>query len=352
MTSPANDLNNWLEGLLHDPEVFPHQLDTVNRQLLLVRLPAAKAREAAFLDQRVLGGQEPGAWVPLDRVLALAGPENQPRGLILHCGHAGSTLISRLLGELPRAWSLREPLLLQALAAEARASGTPLARLRTSEFHALLALSQRLLAKTPSDRSHVIIKHTSLTANLAPWLLGLHKPASVLCLWTPLGDYLATMLRQPALRSGVRVAAGEWIQDLIPALGASSPILGECNDAELAALNWCAAQYAFTRARDLAPERVTGLLFSDFLQAPEQHLGSLARHFGIEHSEQDLGRALCSPWMRRYAKDPRYPFDTAERAREIEAAKSRLAGEIETGMTFARRLWQRLPMANAFTSPG
>ncbi len=351
MTPPANDLDNWLQGLLHDPEVFPHQLDTVNRQLLLVRLPAAKVQEAAFLDQRVLGGRESGAWVPLDRVLGLAGPDTQPRGLILHCGHAGSTLISRMLGELPRVWSLREPLLLQALAAEARAAGTPLARLRTSEFHALLALSQRLLAKTSPDRPHVVIKHTSLTANLAPWLLGLPHPASILCLWIPLDDYLATMLRQPSLRSGVRVAAGEWIRDLIPALGTSTPVLGECNDAELAALNWCAAQYAFARARDLTPDRVIGLDFSDFLQAPEQHLGSLARHFGLEHNARDIGQALCSPWMRRYAKDPRYPFDTAERTRELAAVKSRLANEMEAGMKFARRLWQRLPVGNAFTTP-
>ena len=351
MPPAANDLDAWLDGLAREPEVFPHQLDTVNRQLLLVRLAADRIREAAFLDQRVLGGQESGAWIPLDRVLSLAGPENRPSGLILHCGHTGSTLISRLLGELPDAWSLREPLLLQALAAEARASGTPLARLPTSEFHALLALSQRLLAKAPPGHSRVIIKHTSLTANLAPWLLGLPKPAAVACLWIPLPDYLALMLRQQDLRVGVRVAAGEWIRDLIPSLGMSAPVLGECSDAELAALNWCAAQFAFAQARTLAPDRVMGLDFSDFLLAPEEHLAKLARHFGTADTDQDIARAFCSPWMRRYAKDPRYPFDAVERTRELEAAKSKLADELDTGMEFAQRLWQRLPMANAFTQP-
>jgi len=352
VSSAANELDTWLNGLVHDREVFPHQLDTINRQLLLVRLTGEQVREAAFLDQRILGGRESGAWVPLDRVLGLTGPENHPRGLILHCGHVGSTLISRLLGELPRVWSLREPLLLQALAAEARVSGTPLARLRTSEFHALLALSQRLLAKAPPDHPDVVIKHTSLTANLAPWLLGLPQPPAIVCLWIPLADYLATMLREPSLRASVRVAAGEWIKDLVPTLGGSAPVLGECNDAELTALNWCAAQFAFAQARALAPDRSISLDFSDFLREPERRLGSLAHHFGIEHTERDLGHALCSPWMRRYAKDPRYPFDSAERARELAAAKSRLADEIDTGRQFARRLWQRLPMANAFTEPG
>ena len=351
MPPPANDLDAWLDGLAHEPEVFPHQLDTVNRQLLLVRLPVDRIREAAFLDQRVLSGQESGAWIPLNRVLSLAEPENQPSGLILHCGHTGSTLISRLLGELPSVWSLREPLLLQALAAEARASGTPLARLPARELRKLLALSQGLLAKAPPGHSRVIIKHTSLTANLAPRLLGLPKPAAILCLWIPLPEYLAIMLREPALRSGVRMAAGEWIQDLIPSLGTSAPVLGECNDAELAALNWCAAQFAFAQARALAPDRVMGLDFSDFLLAPEEHLGKLARHFGTADTDQDIARAFCSPWMRRYAKDPRYPFDAAERARELEVIKSRLAEELDVGTKFAQQLWQRLSIANAFTQP-
>lgn len=351
MPPAANDLETWLDGLVREPEVFPHQLDTVNRQLLLVRLAADRIRTAAFLDQRVLSGREAGAWIPLDRVLSLAGPENRPSGLILHCGHTGSTLISRLLGEFPGVWSLREPLLLQALAAEARVSGTPLARLRTSEFHALLALSQRLLAKAPPDHPHIVIKHTSLTANLAPALLGLPKPTPVVCLWIPLSDYLAVMLREPAVRAGVRTAAGAWIQDLVPVLGASTPVLGECRDAELAALNWCAAQFAFAQARKLMPDHVIGVDFTVFLQAPEEHLGRLAQHFGTGQTEQDIAHALCSPWMRRYAKDPRYPFDTAERAREIEAVKSRLVDEIDKGMKFAQRLWQLLPMANAFTQP-
>ncbi|HYW77486.1 MAG TPA: hypothetical protein VFA48_12860 [Gammaproteobacteria bacterium] len=352
MPPATNDLDTWLDGLVHDPEVFPHQLDTINRQLLLVRLAADQVQNAAFLDQRVLSGREAGAWIPLDRVLSMVVPPNQPAGLILHCGHTGSTLISRLLGEFPGVWSLREPLLLQALAAEARVTGTPLARLRSNEFHALLGLSQKLLAKSPPNHAQVIIKHTSLTANLAPGLLGLPGSAAIICLWIPLPDYLAIMLREPSVRSSVRIAAGEWIRDLMPTLGTSTPVLGESLDAELAALNWCAAQFAFAQARSLAPERVIGLDFTDFLETPEEHLGIVARHFGTNHTEQDIERALCSPWMQRYAKDPRYPFDTAERAREIETVKSRLSEEVRLGVKFAQRLWQLLPMTNAFTQPG
>lgn len=351
MTNPPLDLDAWLDGLAHDPAVFAHQLDAVDRRILLVRLAPEQIRDAAFLDQRVLTGNEPGAWVPLARVLTASLPAAAPQGLILHCGHAGSTLIARLLGELPGAWVLREPLILHPLAAEARLSGTPLARLRTDEFASALAFSQAMLAKTPTPDRAVIVKHTSLTANLAPLLLAGPRPPAVLCLWTALEDYLATMLRDPELRHGLRIAAGEWIRDLIAVMGESTPTLGALEDAELAALNWCAAQLAFARARAQNAERVIGWRFDDFLVQPEERLSQLAAHMGLNANADDLHRALSSPWLRRYAKDPRYPFDAETRAQELRAAKARLATEIRNGFVFAKRLWRELPTDNAFASP-
>lgn len=352
MAAPTLDLDAWLDGLVNDSTVFAHQLDAVDRRVLLVRLAPEQVREAAFLDQRVLTGNEPGAWVPLARALAAPLPSTAPQGLILHCGHAGSTLIARLVGELPGAWVLREPLILHPLAAEARLSGTPLARLRADEFASALNFSQAVLAKTPAPDHAVIVKHTSLTANLAPLILAGPRPPAVLCLWTALEDYLATMLRDSDLRHGVRLAAGEWIQDLSPFLNAEAPVLGNLEDAELAALNWCAAQLAFARARAQNVGHVIGWRFDDFLARPEERLSQLAAHMGLNASEDDIHHALSSPWLRRYAKNPRYPFDAKTRARELTAAKARLAREIRSGLVFARRLWRELSMENAFASPG
>src|SRR5699024_6494412 len=126
--------DSWLEGLREDPCVFPQELDPINRRLLLVRLTEAKIRAASFLDGRVLDGGEPGGWIPLARALEVRPRNSGPAGIILHCGHCGSTLISRLLGELPGAWVLREPLALHALASEARAGGHFFARLTAAEF--------------------------------------------------------------------------------------------------------------------------------------------------------------------------------------------------------------------------
>lgn len=338
----TDPLASWLKGLRENPSVFPHELDPINRRLLLVQLSEEKIRRASFLDARVLEGNEAGGWLPLARALE-ATPQNPgPTGVILHCGHCGSTLISRLLGELPGAWVLREPLALHALAREARARGHYTARLTTGEFDATLALVQSALGRLPANGNSAIVKQTSLTANLGPLLLERPTPPTVLCLAIPLEDYLATMLRQPGLREGLRLAAGEWIHDIATALGNDCPTLAERSDAELAALNWCAAQLNFERTRHIDGARVLSWTFEDFLAEPETRLGELAHHFGLDTDERSLARAMSSQWLRRYAKDPRQAFDAAARERELREAKRQFASEIRAGLRFADTLRRRI----------
>ncbi|MGH8273128.1 MAG: hypothetical protein ACRES9_02555 [Gammaproteobacteria bacterium] len=347
----TNPLGHWLHGLAEDPEVFPHQLDVFNRRLLLVRLTAARIREAAFLDQRALAGDEDGVWVPLAAALEATPRNKGPVGIILHCGHCGSTLVSRLLGELPDTWVLREPLVLQSLAAEARAAGTPFARLTPSEYAGTLALAQAAYGKLPPGVRRAVVKHTSLTANLGAELLRRSSPPAVLCLSIPLADYLAAMLRDPGLREGIRLAAGEWIHDIAAILKDDCPALGALSYGELAALNWTAAQLAFSRASEVAGARVLAWCFDDFLADPEARLAELAEHFGLETSATDISQALASPWLGRYAKDPRYPFDAVTRRRELAAAARQYANEIQRGLDFARRLRPRLLLDGTFTQP-
>lgn len=342
----TDSLEGWLKGLRGDPCVFPHELDPVNRRLLLVRLSEAQIRNASFLDGRALDGGEAGGWIPLARALQARPANAGPAGVMLHCGHCGSTLISRLLGELPGAWSLREPLTLHALAGEARARGRFHARLTAAEFEDTLVLIQSALGRLPANANTAIVKHTSLTANLGPLLVAQSTPPAVLCLSIPLEDYLATMLRQSGLREGVRLAAGEWIKDIASVLGKNCPALGELRDAELAALNWTAAQLDFERTRQRNPERVLTWQFDEFLADPETKLGELAAHFGIEAGEADLARAISSQWLRRYAKDPRQPFDAATRRRELNQAQKQFADEIRAGQRFADQLHHQLPDAS------
>jgi hypothetical protein len=338
----TDPMASWLKGLREDPTVFPHELDPINRRLLLVRLSEEKIRRASFLDARVLEGNEAGGWLPLARALEATPRSPGPAGIILHCGHCGSTLVSRLLGELPGAWVLREPLALHALASEARARGHFTARLTADEFDASLAFVQSALGRLPANGSSAIVKQTSLTANLGPLLLERPAPPAVLCLAIPLEDYLATMLRQSGLREGLRAAAGEWMRDIAAAFEGRGPALARLSDAELAALNWTAAQMNFERTRHMDATRVMSWTFDEFLAEPEARLGELARHFGLDADARSLARAIASPWLRRYAKDPRQAFDATTRARELRAAKRQFADEIRAGLRFAATLRRRV----------
>src|SRR3546814_17403385 len=83
------------------PEWFPHQIDLATDRVVLLRMSEADYRAASFLDQRAL---RPGAemraveWKALSDDVPL--DARRDAQYIFHIGNAGSTLISRLLGEL------------------------------------------------------------------------------------------------------------------------------------------------------------------------------------------------------------------------------------------------------------
>ncbi len=114
MTDPAT----LLATLAESPDWFCHQLDLEADRALLLRLEPAAIRAAAFLDERVLAGRSDGFRIPLatlrERAQACVG--RAPHA-IFHIGHCGSTLLARVLGELPGLRVLREPLPLRTLAA-------------------------------------------------------------------------------------------------------------------------------------------------------------------------------------------------------------------------------------------
>src|SRR5687768_18001668 len=101
-------------ALAATPLWFPHLLDPVTDRLLLVEKAEAEYRDSAFLDERSLKAGRARHGVEWWH-LAAAFPPAARRDLhyIFHIGHVGSTLVSRLLGELPAILSLREPLILR-----------------------------------------------------------------------------------------------------------------------------------------------------------------------------------------------------------------------------------------------
>ena len=99
------------------PAFYPHTFDAKGDRVMLVRMSAADYRLSSFLDSRLLAPGMTAAWfdyVPVAISAQLIAP--RPLHMIFHTGHVGSTLLSRLLDEVPGVLGLREPHPLQTLA--------------------------------------------------------------------------------------------------------------------------------------------------------------------------------------------------------------------------------------------
>ena len=83
----------------------------------LVAMDRDSYRAASFLDDRMLRSPADAQIVSWDRIEAAAtGDMRRDARWIFHIGHVGSTLLSRLLGELDGVLAIREPRLLRDLA--------------------------------------------------------------------------------------------------------------------------------------------------------------------------------------------------------------------------------------------
>src|SRR6185503_20065745 len=132
--------------LLDTPEWLPFQLDPATGRVDWLRMTEADYRAASFLDQRMLG---PDAEFRQSEWPVMPGDARRDADYIFHIGNVGSTLISRLLSELPTVLALREPLLLRTAA--------------EGQFDTLAALFSRTFR--PAQRA--MVKATSFTSEIA-----------------------------------------------------------------------------------------------------------------------------------------------------------------------------------------
>ena len=335
--------------LRQGPDWLFQELDLVNRRGLLVKFSEPEYRNASFLDHRALKSNTQGAWLPLPRLLEMAQdihPPLPPYG-IFHVSHCGSTLVSRLLAELPGCLPLREPLPLLALAQARRELGRPAARLDTAGWEQLFTLFLALASRNYRSGERVVIKATSACANLLPPFLE-HAPASkALLLYTDLETWLATMLRDDTVRENGRYYAPSWLTDFMALTGRDDLRLAALSDAEQFALNWLTGMLHFQRAHESAPERVQSCDFEPFLAATADDLRQLGGFFGLDTARAN--ELAASTLMRSYAKNPNQRFDAVQRRQELKVARERVGGEIAAGLAYAERLVKQIPLLAPLT---
>lgn len=316
------------------PLWFPHLLDPVTDRVLLVEKAEADYRDSAFLDERSLKADRPRHGVEWWH-LGAAFPPAARRDVhyIFHIGHVGSTLVSRLLGELPQILSLREPLILRTFAERLGERGRAEALWDPSSIPGRLDVLTALLSRTFRPEQRALVKASSFVSEIAADLVP--AGSSALLLYARPERYFETILAGPNSRQELAMTAQARLKRLHGAVGGDRWRLWEMGEGERVAMAWAAEMTSLARAAEALPAgSAMWLDFDSFLVAPAPALASLAAFFGVKLDGAGAEHLAADPLMRRYSKAAEYEYSASLREEVLAEARREQAGAIE-----AARRW-------------
>jgi hypothetical protein len=340
-------------GLSRSPDFLWQEIDFVNRRGLVAKFDEEGYRRASFLDHRAFINDTQAVWLPYERLLreAAALPPQPTPHAIFHVSHCGSTLISRLLAELPDCLPVRESLVALGLAVVRRDLDRPESRLDGATWDSLFDASLRLLSRTYRPSQRAMLKFTSACGNLLTPILQHDTGSKALLLHTDLETWLTVMLRDDNVRQNGRFYAQDWLKDMHALTGGRDLRLAALSDSQQFAVNWLAAMLQFERALQQYPQRTRRCNFEPFLADPTAGLKDVGGFFGLNTTR--AAEIAAGPLLKSYAKNPARPFDRAAREQELKETRQRAGAEIRAGLQFAEKLCNEIamlaPLAAYFT---
>ncbi|MEY4376816.1 MAG: hypothetical protein RJB26_1366 [Pseudomonadota bacterium] len=338
------------------PDVLLHKVDLVRGAVLAVEWSEAGYRGASFLDDRILGPAVKGAWLsggavaqalagqaPTPSPSVASGPAaRRPLHFIFHAGHVGSTLLSRLLDELPApaggsaVLGLREPLPLRTLAEAGDVLGRADSLLSSAQFGALQQMLATSWQRGYAHTQVVVLKATSSTTRVGPALLAALPAARAVCLNLAPEPYLATLLAGENAALDLRGHGPERMRRLQPRTGSITTPLHAMALGEQAALAWLAEAWSQRELAQQAGTRVLAVDFDRLLGDVEGTLSGVLRHFGLDANAAPL--LARSPVLTRYSKATEHAYSPALRQQLLAQARRDQAVELQRGMRWLETL--------------
>jgi hypothetical protein len=318
-------MNPLATSLANSPELFPHALDLRRDVVTLLRLSRADYQNASFLDDRIARPGRDLAWQQLARAVEEAGL-GETCHFIFHIGHAGSTLLSRLLGKHPALFSLREPQILRMIAQ------MPDATRRETYLPACI----KLWSRTFNPGARALVKTTSFVSEIAAQLLGRAYSPKALLIGVSPEIYLATIFGGANSPVEARMLAPLRLARLQKRVGGNWR-LGDLSEGEVAALGWACEASALVEAAELAGTRVRVLDFERFLAEPNSSLEPVFRHFNAAADAREIAAILSGPEMMTYSKAPEFSYDLQLRRSVLDQGRRLYADEIHRGLLWLDR---------------
>ncbi|HEX3843177.1 MAG TPA: hypothetical protein VHV80_02355 [Steroidobacteraceae bacterium] len=289
----------------------------------LARLDEAAYRDASFLDRRILQLQPEQAIVPAAMLGSAAAALAPQAHYIFHIGHVGSTLVSRLIGELPGFFSVREPALLREIALDPA---------RERIWGALdLRDALGLLARRWRPVQRAVIKASSFVSEMAERSLELDATACAILMFTPALAYLCCIMGGPNSRLESQALGPSRLARLRKRLGGAADV-DPRSEGEWIAMSWLCEMLCLQAAARRCASRVTWIDFDQFLAAPHEGLEAAVRALGAAMDPQEIAGLVAGPLMHRYSKAPEYAYDTALRQQVLASAEREHGTQIRRGM--------------------
>ena len=284
----------------------------------LVAMDPEAYRNASFLDDRMF--QQPTnaqlmPWTTLEEAVPLVG-RNDSRW-IFHIGHVGSTLLARLLGELPTVLSIREPRSLRDVTAVS-------ADKRVAYATALRTLFSRTFA--PAEVT--VVKATSFVSEIAPELTS--PDGRALFMYATPRNYVASILAGENSVQELRMLAPIRAERLA---GRDLRLPPPRHDADHAAIAWACEMTSLEAGAKAMPDRRIGWIdFDRMLDDLTSALSTAAELIGIAANPDQLARIAAGPLVSRYSKALEYEYSPKLRRDLIEQATREHRADIKDAL--------------------
>jgi hypothetical protein len=318
------------EEIARDARWLVQALDPAAGQARLIAMDANSYRAASFLDDRMLQQPVDAHLVPWPLIEEAASQVTRcDARWIFHIGHVGSTLVSRLLGELDKVLAVREPRLLRDLAL------TP-AEVRERYIESIAAIVSRVFAEDQT----ACVKATSWVSEIAPELVPPGERA--LFMFASPRNYIASILAGENSVKELRMLADNRIQRLA---GRGIVLTAGRSDAELAGIAWACEMTALETASEAMADRM--IAWADFdrmLDDMPAALKSAADHFGFAADPSIIATITSGPLMSSYSKALEYDYSADLRRELIEEAGQYHRSPIESALAMLRSAAEKSPL--------
>ena len=317
------------EEIARDARWLAQALDPAAGVVRLVAMDRESYRAASFLDDRMLRATidaQVVSWTAVED--AITDDLRSDARWIFHIGHVGSTLVSRMLGEIAGVLAVREPRLLRDLA------------LMPADIRRRYAMPvPRLMSRTFGASEIACVKATSFASEVAPELVPPGE-RSLFLFATP-RNYVASILAGQNSVAELRTLAEARAQRL----NARGIALPAHNDAELAALAWAAEMTSLeAAAQSMLDRHIAWADFDAMLRNMDAEIERIARFFGFRADADQLREIASGPLMKRYSKAPEYEYSPKLRRDILGESSERYRREIDSALAMLDAAAEKSPL--------